>query len=90
MPEVLWIPIGAVVLGVLLGAMVGSSSRSSSAGKGALIGLYLFYGFEACGDVAEEVPDPGRLIPKAMRRTIYIGGAAAIINFFADMGGRVR
>ena len=23
------------------------------------------------------MPDPGRLIPKAMRRTIYIGGAAA-------------
>ena len=42
----------------------------------ALLGLYLFYGFEACGDVAEEVPDPGRTIPKAMRRTIYIGGFA--------------
>lgn len=43
----------------------------------ALIGIYQYYGFEACGDVAEEVSDPGRLIPKAMRRTIYIGGAAA-------------
>ena len=43
----------------------------------ALIGVYQYYGFEACGDVAEEVRDPGRLIPKAMRRTIYIGGAAA-------------
>jgi amino acid transporter len=43
-----------------------------------LLGLYLFYGFEACGDVAEEVPDPGRTIPKAMRRTIYVGGAAAL------------
>ena len=43
----------------------------------ALIGIYQYYGFEACGDVAEEVPNPGRLIPKAMRRTIYIGGAAA-------------
>jgi amino acid transporter len=42
-----------------------------------LLGLYLFYGFEACGDVAEEVPDPGRRIPVAMRRTIYIGGFAA-------------
>ncbi|MET8249090.1 amino acid permease [Streptomyces sp. NPDC005202] len=43
----------------------------------ALVGIYNYYGFEACGDVAEEVPDPGRLIPKAMRRTIYVGGAAA-------------
>ncbi len=44
----------------------------------ALLGLYLFYGFEACGDVAEEVPDPGRTIPKAMRRTIYVGGFAGL------------
>ncbi|NEC28600.1 amino acid permease [Streptomyces sp. SID8111] len=43
----------------------------------ALIGIYNYYGFEACGDVAEEVRDPGRMIPKAMRRTIYVGGAAA-------------
>ncbi|KAF4559682.1 APC family permease [Pseudomonas sp. CES] len=42
-----------------------------------LIGVFQYYGFEACGDVAEEVPDPGRRIPKSMRRTIYIGGAAA-------------
>ena len=44
-----------------------------------LLGLYLFYGFEACGDVAEEVPHPGRQIPRAMRRTIYIGGFAALL-----------
>ncbi|TDD53145.1 APC family permease [Saccharopolyspora elongata] len=43
----------------------------------AIIGFYQYYGFEACGDTAEEVPDPGRNVPKAMRRTIYIGGAAA-------------
>ncbi len=43
----------------------------------ALIGIYQYYGFEACGDVAEEVPNPGLQIPKSMRRTIYVGGAAA-------------
>lgn len=48
----------------------------------ALIGFYLYYGFEACGDVAEEVVDPGRAIPKAMRMTIYIGGIA---SFFITM-----
>ncbi|MFF0447903.1 APC family permease [Streptomyces sp. NPDC004609] len=42
-----------------------------------LVGIYNYYGFEACGDVAEEVRNPGRMIPKAMRRTIYVGGAAA-------------
>jgi amino acid transporter len=43
-----------------------------------LIGLYQFYGFEACGDLAEEVPDPGRRIPKAMMLTILVGGVAAV------------
>ncbi len=43
-----------------------------------LIGIFQYYGFEACGDVAEEVPNPGRTIPKAMRMTIYIGGFAAM------------
>lgn len=42
-----------------------------------LIGIFQYYGFEACGDVAEEVKNPGRRIPKAMRMTIYVGGAAA-------------
>ncbi|WP_240916959.1 amino acid permease [Nocardioides sp. HDW12B] len=45
----------------------------------AIIGVYQYYGFEACGDVAEEVPDPTREIPKAMRLTIYIGGAASTL-----------
>ncbi|WP_340374940.1 amino acid permease [Streptomyces sp. SS7] len=44
----------------------------------ALIGVFQYYGFEACGDVAEEVPNPGRRIPTSMRRTIYIGGAASM------------
>jgi amino acid transporter len=44
-----------------------------------LIGLYQFYGFEACGDVAEEVRSPGRLIPRNMRLTIYVGGSVAVM-----------
>ena len=47
----------------------------------ALLGLYQYYGFEACGDVAEEVPNPGRRIPKAMKMTIIVGGSAAILVF---------
>ncbi len=39
--------------------------------------MFCYYGFEACGDVAEETPNPGVSIPKAMRMTIYVGGAAA-------------
>jgi amino acid transporter len=55
----------------------GSGSYLPAFAAAALLGVYQYYGFEACGDVAEEVPDPGRIIPQAMRRTIYIGGAAA-------------
>jgi amino acid transporter len=44
-----------------------------------LIGLYQFYGFEACGDVAEEVRNPGARIPRNMRMTIYVGGVVAIL-----------
>lgn len=40
--------------------------------------MFCYYGFEACGDVAEETPDAGRTIPKSMRMTIYVGGAAAM------------
>ncbi|HEV3019228.1 MAG TPA: APC family permease [Burkholderiaceae bacterium] len=43
-----------------------------------LAAMFCYYGFEACGDVAEETPDAGRQIPKAMRLTIYVGGAAAL------------
>ncbi len=45
---------------------------------GATAGLFCCYGFEACADVAEETPDPGRSIPRAMRMTIYIGVGASI------------
>ncbi len=44
----------------------------------ALGAMWCYYGFEACGDVAEETPQAGRLIPKSMRLTIYVGGAAAL------------
>lgn len=44
----------------------------------AIMGVYLYYGFEACGDVAEEVKNPGTSIPRAMQMTIYIGGIASM------------
>lgn len=46
-----------------------------------LSGLFLFYGFEACGDVAEEVEDPTRRIPKAMIVTILVGGVSGVTSF---------
>lgn len=44
----------------------------------ALGAMFCYYGFEACGDVAEETPNAGRIIPKSMRLTIYVGGVAAL------------
>jgi amino acid transporter len=66
-------------LGVLFDSQGAGSGGSYFAAFAAasLIGVYLYYGFEACGDVAEEVVNPGVQIPKAMRVTIYIGGAAS-------------
>ncbi|PWV58853.1 APC family permease [Plasticicumulans acidivorans] len=61
-----------------------------------IIGIFQYYGFEACGDVAEEVQDPTRRIPRSMRLTIYIGGAAATFVCFAliaavpDIGAVLR
>jgi amino acid transporter len=48
-----------------------------------LAGIFQYYGFEACGDLAEEVSDPSRRIPQAMRMTIYVGGAAAMFTCLA-------
>lgn len=47
----------------------------------ALVGLFMFYGFEACGDVAEEVSDAAREVPKAMYLTILVGGVSALMSF---------
>lgn len=47
----------------------------------ALSGLFLFYGFEACGDVAEEVADPARQIPRAMILTIGVGGVSGFLSY---------
>lgn len=49
----------------------------------AVVGLFTCYGFEACGDVAEETPNPGVTIPRAMRMTIYVGMSAAAFGCLA-------
>ena len=56
----------------------GSGSYLSAFLASSVAAMFCYYGFEACGDVAEETPNPGTTIPKSMRMTIYIGGAAAI------------
>jgi amino acid transporter len=45
----------------------------------ALFAVWIFYGFEACGDIAEEVKNPSRKIPRAMSMTLLVGGVATVI-----------
>ena len=48
-----------------------------------LLAVWIFYGFEACGDVAEEVKDPSHRIPRAMQLTLGIGGAVSALLVIA-------
>jgi amino acid transporter len=41
--------------------------------------VYIFYGFESAGDIAEETKDAGRQIPKAMRMALIYGGIGSLI-----------
>jgi amino acid transporter len=44
----------------------------------ALFSVWIFYGFEACGDIAEEVQDPSRKVPRAMALTLGVGGIVSV------------
>jgi amino acid transporter len=67
-------------LGIILDRLhVGDGSSYLPAFLAALlVGAYTCYGFEACGDVAEETTNAGTAIPKAMRMTIYVGAGASV------------
>jgi amino acid transporter len=41
--------------------------------------VYIFYGFESAGDIAEETKDAGRQVPKAMRWALIWGGIGSFI-----------
>ncbi|HET9093564.1 MAG TPA: APC family permease [Solirubrobacteraceae bacterium] len=41
--------------------------------------VYIFYGFESAGDIAEETRDASRMIPRAMRLALIWGGIASLI-----------
>ena len=41
--------------------------------------VYIFYGFESCGDISEETKDAGRQVPRAMRLALIWGGVASLI-----------
>jgi amino acid transporter len=41
--------------------------------------VYIFYGFESCGDISEETKDAGRQVPRAMRMALIWGGLASLV-----------
>jgi amino acid transporter len=41
--------------------------------------VYIFYGFESAGDIAEETKNPGRQVPRAMRLALIWGGIASFV-----------
>lgn len=63
-----------------MGVMAADGSYQTAFMSAALMGLFMFFGFEACGNVAEEVKNPGRKIPLAMILSIVFGAISAIIS----------
>jgi amino acid transporter len=41
--------------------------------------VYIFYGFEAAGDISEETTDAGRRVPRSMRLALIWGGISSFI-----------
>ena len=68
-----------------LGVVMHTSGAGSSGGylgaflASCLFAVWIFYGFEACGDIAEEVKDPSRKVPRAMIMTLGVGAVATIV-----------
>jgi amino acid transporter len=64
------------------GMGAGGSSYIPAFLAAALASIWIFYGFEACGDIAEEVHDPSRQVPRAMMMTLAVG---ASVSFFVTL-----
>jgi amino acid transporter len=50
---------------------------------GILAHVYIFYGFESSGDIAEETKDAGRQVPRAMRSALVYGGVSSFVLVLA-------
>jgi len=57
----------------------GEGNYTSALFFASLIGVWIFYGFEACGDLAEEVSGASKAVPRAMLMTIICGGGSALL-----------
>jgi amino acid transporter len=62
-----------------LGLNFGGNWLTGAALISVLAPVYIFYGFEAAGDISEETKDAGRQVPRAMRMALTWGGLASFI-----------
>jgi amino acid transporter len=62
-----------------LGLDFGGNWITGAALIAVLAHVYIFYGFESAGDIAEETKDAGRQVPRAMRLALIWGGIASFI-----------
>jgi amino acid transporter len=57
----------------------GAGNYTSALFAASLIGIWIIFGFEACGDLGEEVQEASRKVPRAMMLTMWVGGASTLI-----------
>jgi amino acid transporter len=62
-----------------LGLDFGGNWLTGAALIAVLAHVYIFYGFESAGDIAEETKDAGRQVPRAMRLALIWGGIASFV-----------
>ena len=62
-----------------LGVDFGGNWWTGAALIAVLAHVFIFYGFESAGDVAEETKNASMQVPKAMRRALLIGGGTSFI-----------
>ncbi|MEB3754505.1 APC family permease [Acinetobacter sp. MD2(2019)] len=63
-----------------MGVLAKDGSYTTAFFSASLMGLFMFFGFEACGNVAEEVKNPSRQIPVAMILSIVFGAISAVVS----------
>jgi len=62
-----------------LGLNFGGNWWTGAALVAALAPVYIFFGFESAGDIAEETIEAQRQVPKAMRNALLYGGIASFV-----------
>jgi amino acid transporter len=59
--------------------MFGGHWLTGAALVAVLANVYIFFGFESAGDIAEETVNAGRQVPRAMRNALLYGGIASFV-----------